>query len=132
VLLSLQLDWWDTETIAVTEKQDALAFAGSALAGLDPVAPPRTRPHALNEAQWAACGVAAVVLAHDLLDCFAGLVGVVKRNGGDIVVENMCLDNAVEEITTDETEFTIDCRGGTSGVCPGRGFVMRKGWVCVL
>jgi hypothetical protein len=58
------------------------------------------------------------VLAHDLLDCVAGLIGVVEGNGRDVVMEDMGLDDTVEEITTDETEFTINCCGSTPGVCP--------------
>jgi hypothetical protein len=118
VLLSLQLHRWNTETVAVAEKQDALAFASSALTRLNPVAPSGACPHGLDEAQWASCGITSVVLAHDWLDGFAGLIGIVEGDGGNVVVEYMGFDDAVEEVASDEAEFAIDRCGGTAGKVP--------------
>ncbi len=70
--------------------------------------------------------------AHDLLDGLAGLVGVVKGDGADIVVQNVGLDDPVEQLAADEAEFTIDRGRGTASVSPGGGGVVRQGWIGVL
>jgi hypothetical protein len=58
------------------------------------------------------------VLAHDLLDGLSCLVGIVKWNSGDKVVSDMGLDDTVEEMATDKTEFAVDCCSGTASVSP--------------
>ena len=72
------------------------------------------------------------MLAHDGLDGLGGLVGVVEGDGGDVVVENVGLDDAVEEVAADETEFTVDGGGGAADVVPGRGLVVGERRVGVL
>lgn len=72
------------------------------------------------------------MFAHDLLDGFSGLVGIVKGNGGDEVVGNVGLDDTVEEMTADESEFTIDGCSGTTSVGPRFGVVVGKRRVSVL
>lgn len=72
------------------------------------------------------------MLAHHLLDGLGGLIGVVKGDGADIVMQDVGFDDAVEDAATDEAEFTVDCGGGTPGEVPGFGFVMGKAWVGVL
>lgn len=56
--------------------------------------------------------------AHDWLDGLRGLVGMVEWDSADVVVEDMGLDDAVEELTADETEFTVDSCGGATNVVP--------------
>jgi hypothetical protein len=46
------------------------------------------------------------VLAHDALDGLGGFVGVVEGNRGDVVVEDVGLDDAVEQSAADEAELT--------------------------
>jgi hypothetical protein len=121
-----------TKAVPVPEEQDALAFASSALAGFDPIAPTRACVHRLEEAEWATLGVAAVVSAHHGFDGLGRFVGVVERDGGDVVVEDVGLDDAVEELAADEAEFAVDGCSGTAGVCPGFGCVMGEGRVGVL
>jgi len=72
------------------------------------------------------------VLAHDLLDGLGGLVGVVEGDGGDVVVENVGLDNAVEKGASDEAKLTVNGSSGTASVGPGVGVVVGQGRVGVL
>jgi hypothetical protein len=96
------------------------------------LAPSAASPHGLEEAEWATFGVGAVMLAHDRLDGLSGLIGVVERNGGDIMVKNVGLNDAVEKLTSNETEFTVDSCGSSTGISPGLSIVVRKSWVSVL
>lgn len=73
------------------------------------LAPSRTRPQTLQEANQATSGIRPVVLAHDRFDSLAGLVGVVERDGGDVVMKDMGFDDAMEEVAADETEVAVDC-----------------------
>lgn len=70
--------------------------------------------------------------AHDLLDGLAGLVGMVERNHADIVMQDVGLDDAVEELTSDEAKFTVDGCGRTTSVGPGSGCVVWERWIGVL
>jgi hypothetical protein len=72
------------------------------------------------------------VLAHDGLDGLGGLVGVVEGDGGDVVVEDVGLDDAVEDLAADETELAVNGGGGTTGKVPGLAGVVREGRVGVL
>ncbi len=72
------------------------------------------------------------MLAHDWLNCFAGLIGVVKRNGADVVVKNVSLDDAVEKRPSNETKFAVDGCGSATDVVPALTRVVRKSWIGVL
>lgn len=65
------------------------------------------------------------MLAHDLLDPFSSLIGVVERNSADIVVQNMCFNDSMQQLTTDKPELTIDCCRSTSGIVPRVTSVVR-------
>lgn len=68
----------------------------------------------------------------DGLDGFGGLVGVIERDGGDKVVKDVRLDNAVHEGPTDEAEFTVDgCKSAASEV-PTSVLIMREGGIGML
>ncbi len=69
---------------------------------------------------------------HDLLDGLTGFVGVVERNGADIMVKDVGFDNAMEELSSDEAELAINGCRRTSSVSPARGGVMRKRGIGVL
>jgi hypothetical protein len=58
------------------------------------------------------------VTAHDLLYSFGGFIGVVKGDGADVVVKDVGLDNTVEELAADETEFAVDGGSGATSVGP--------------
>jgi hypothetical protein len=72
------------------------------------------------------------VVAHDWLDGLGSLISVVEWDGGDVVVEDVGLDDAMEEVAADEAEFTIDSRGSATDVVPGLASVMWERWVGVL
>ena len=65
------------------------------------------------------------MLAHDWLDGLGGLVGVVEGDGADVMVEDVCLDDAVHELATDEAKFAVDGGGCATGVGPGCRGVVR-------
>lgn len=72
------------------------------------------------------------MLAHDTLDGFRGLISVVEGNGGDVVVENMGLDDAMEESTSDEAKLAVNSSSSSTSVGPGLCVVVRQGGVGVL
>ena len=96
------------------------------------MAPPRALPHTPEKPNGPILDVGAVVAAHDGLDRFRCLVGVVEGDRGDVVVQDMGFDDAVEELASDETEFAVDGCGRAAGVGPAGGFVMRERGVGVL
>ena len=56
----------------------------------------------------------------------------VEGDGGDVVVEDVSLDDAVEQLSADESEFTVDCRCCASSEVPGLASVMRKRGIGML
>jgi hypothetical protein len=100
--------------------------------GLDPLANMHIAVQRFEETDRTALDVCAVMLAHDGLDGLGGLVGMVERNGADVVVQNVGLDDAVEELAADKAEFAVDGGGGAAGVGPGSWGVVREGGVGVL
>jgi hypothetical protein len=72
------------------------------------------------------------VLAHDRLDSLGGLVGIVKGNGADIVVENVGLYDAMEKLAANEAKLAVNGSSSSTDVCPGLAVVMRKRGVSVL
>ena len=92
----------------------------------------RAVPHGLEESSPAGVGFRPVVVAHDLLDGLAGLVGVVEGNVADIVVEDVGLDDSVEDVATDKAEVAVNGGGGTTGEVPHLGLVVRETGVGVL
>lgn len=72
------------------------------------------------------------MLTHDWLDGLGCLVGMVERNGADVVVKNVGLDDTVEKSAADEAKFTVDGCCGTTDVVPALTRVMRESWVGVL
>lgn len=72
------------------------------------------------------------MLAHDWLDGLGGLVRVVEWDGGDVVVEDVGLDDAVEEVAADEAELAVNGCCGAAGEVPGFAGVVWEGRVGVL
>jgi hypothetical protein len=72
------------------------------------------------------------VLAHNRLDGLGSLIGVVEWDGRYKVMENVCLNNAVEKGTTDKAKFAIDGSSSPTGEVPGLGVVVRKSGIGVL
>lgn len=131
-LLGSHFHGLDAVAVPVAEEQDALALALCALAGLDPLAPAGAAPQAADEAPGTALDVGAVVTAHDGLDGLGGLVGVVKGNGADEMVEDVGLDDAVEDVGANGPEVAVNGGGGTSGKGPALGRVVGKRGIGVL
>lgn len=131
-LVGRKLGGRHTNAVGVAVEKHALGFAPGSLGGFHPLADAGAVPHGLEESSPAGVGFGAVVLAHDLLDGLAGLVGVVEGNVADIVVEDVSLDDTVEDVATDEAEIAVNGGGGTTGEVPHLGLVVRKTGVGVL
>lgn len=86
----------------------------------------------MDESNGTTSGVRSVVLAHDRLDRLGCLIGVVKGDRADVVVEDMCFDDTVEQVATDETELTIDSSSGSADKVPFFGSVVGERWVGML
>lgn len=112
VALFLELHGGNTDTVGVTVEEDAGVLALGSRRGLDPLADTSAVPHGLEEAKRTSVGVRPVVGTHDLLDGLAGLVGVVEGNGAHIVVKDVSLDDAVEDVAANEAELAVN--GGSS------------------
>jgi hypothetical protein len=122
----------DTDAVDVAVEKNVLAFALGALGGLNPLAGASAGPEGLEEASPAGVSLAAVVWSHDLLDGLAGLISVVEGDGADIVVKNVGLDDAVEDVATDEAEVTVNCSSCSTSEIPGLRLVVGEGGVGVL
>jgi len=72
------------------------------------------------------------VSSHDGLDGLGGFAGVVEWDGGDVVVQDVGLDDVVEEVRADGPEVAVDCGGGAAGEGPCFAGVVREGGVGVL
>jgi hypothetical protein len=122
----------DAQPVRVPEEQDALAFALGTLARFNPLAHAGTAPHGLDEPDGAVPGVRAVVAAHNLLERLGGLIGIVEGDRGDVVVQNVGLDDTVEELAADEAELAIDGGGSATDVVPRLRGVVGERWVGML
>ena len=116
----------------VAEEQYTSSLTASTLSRLDPLAPTGALVDGLEETERATLGVRAVVLAHNWLDSLRSLVGVVEGDGGDVVVKDVGLDDAVEHGASNEAELAVNGGGGTTDICPGLRVVVRKSRVGVL
>ena len=56
----------------------------------------------------------------------------VEGNSGDVVVQNVGFNDAVEEVATNEAELAVNGGCGAASKGPGLGIVVRKGRVGVL
>lgn len=80
--------------------------------------------HALQKAHTAILGITPVMVSHNGFDGLSSFIGVIEGDRADIVVKDVSLNNTMHEGPTDETEFSIDRRSGTTSVRPsGRGVV---------
>lgn len=70
--------------------------------------------------------------AHDALDSIASLIGVIERDGADIMMKDVSFDDSMEELATHKSEFSIDGCGRASCVRPGLGSVMGQRRIGVL
>lgn len=56
----------------------------------------------------------------------------VEGDGADIVVQDVRLDDAVQQLAADETELAVNGGGGAAGVGPAVGAVVGQRGVGVL
>ena len=124
--------WLLTQTVAVSEKHDTLVFSLSSNVWLNPLAPSGGLPHSLKEAPWAPPNIRSVVLSHNWLNSLRSFVGIVEWDGGDVVMKDVGLDDAVEDVAANEAELSVDGGGGTADVGPGFAGIVGKGRVGVL
>ena len=118
--------------IPVAEEVNTGLLALHARQSLNPLADMHVAVQRLEEANGSITNISAVMLAHNGLNGFGGLIGVIEGNGGDVMVQDVGFDDAVEELTTNEAEFAVNGGGGTTGVGPARRGVVREGGIGVL
>ena len=94
--------------------------------------PASADPQAFQESERAPLGVGAVVTTHDWFDGFGSFISVVKGDRADVMMQNVCLNNAVENTAADETEFSVNSCGGTTDIVPASSCVVRKRRIGVL
>jgi hypothetical protein len=131
-LLYGQLYRWDAQIVAVAEKQNALVLAGGVGTWLNPLAPSCGRPKRLDESKGTASGISAIVVAHNRLDSFGGLIGMIKWNSGDVMMQYVRLNDTMEQLAADEAKLAINCGGSTAGIRPGACVVVGKSGVGML
>lgn len=51
---------------------------------------------------------------------------------GDVVVQDVCADNVVEEPVVDKADVSVDCGGGSANEVPLLGVVVGEGTVDVV
>lgn len=74
----------------------------------------------------------AVVLTQNLLNSFRGRTGIVERNTGNKVVQNVGLDNVMEDVRANKGEFTVNSSSGTTSKVPFLMVIVRKSRISVL
>ncbi len=72
------------------------------------------------------------MLTHDRFDGFGRLVGVVKRDRGHVVMQDMGFDNPMQELAADEAEFPVDGSCCAAGEIPSLGLIVRQRRVGML
>jgi len=72
------------------------------------------------------------MLAHDWLNGLRGFPGVVKGNGGDVVMQHVCFNDTVKEMSPNKTKVAVNRRRGTASKRPFFAVVMSNGRVGML
>jgi hypothetical protein len=72
------------------------------------------------------------VASHNRLDGLGCLVGVVKWDGADVVMEDVSLNDTVEKSAADEAKLAVNSCSGATDIVPAFSTVVRKSWVGVL
>ena len=73
-----------------------------------------------------------IMFPHDRFDRFGSFISVIKGDGGDVVVEDVHVGDAVHDGVGEEGDVAIDGGGGATGEGPGFGFVVWESGVGVL
>ena len=56
----------------------------------------------------------------------------VEGDGGNVVVQDVCFDDAVEESAANETEFAVNGCSGSTNIIPTSGGIVGESGVSVL
>lgn len=72
------------------------------------------------------------MLIHDGFDSLGGLLSVIEWNCRNVVVKDVAFNDAVEEVSADEAEVSIDGGSGAPDECPCVVIVMGERRVRVL
>ena len=72
------------------------------------------------------------MFAHHRFDRGSSFVSVVERDGGNVVVKDVDVSDAVHDGVRQEGDVAIDGSGGATGEGPSFRFVMRESRVRVL
>ena len=126
------LDRLNAQPVPISVEENVSSQPFSSIARFNPLTPPSARPQAFQEAYSAVLGIRPVMGAQNRLYSFCRLIGMIEWDHRNVVMEDMSFDNAVEQRTTYEAEFSIDGRCGSGSKSPGLGPIMRNGRVCVL
>ena len=110
----------------ISEEHNALALALRINAWLNPLAPTSASPHGTDKANRSVGGISTVVLAHNRLDSLSRFVSVVKWDCGHVMVQDVGLDDSVQDMSTNESEFTVDSGCGAANEGPGICIVVWK------
>lgn len=122
----------NANVVGIAEEEDTSTFTFGFGTLLNELADTRSSEKSPDETPGATIGVGAVVLAQNLLNGLGGLVRVVEGDGGNEVVSNVGLNDAVKEVTANEAEFTVNSSGGSTNEIPGLRMIMGQGGVGVL
>lgn len=131
-LLGLHGNGLRAQAVAVAEEQNAFGSTLGVGAGLNPLAPACAEPQSTDETPGTIPGIRAVVLAHDRLDGLGGFIGIIEGDGADIVVKDVSLNDAVEQVSANKAHLTINSSSSSTDKIPLLGGVVRQSWVSVL
>ena len=106
------------DAISISEEEDPGVFTLGTFVGFHPLTSPHASPQTLQETKASLSSIAPIMFTHDRLNGLGSLVGVVEGNGANIVVEHVRLDDAVQEGSANESEFSIYRGSCTTGICP--------------
>ena len=125
-----KLHRWHSQAVSVAEKQHSSSLR--ALTLLHPLTPSTAVPHAAEKVKEPFGLAFPIVIAHDRFDGRGGFLAVVEGNGGDVVMQDVRIGDAVHDGVREEGDVTVNGRGGTPGKGPRFRSVVREGGIGVL
>lgn len=102
------LYWRSPNLVPVAVEQDVLPITFGFRARLYPLACTDVNPQTSQEADGPVFDIRSVMPAHNRLDGFGCNIGVVKWDGRDVVVKNVCLDDTMEQMAADEPKIAVN------------------------
>jgi hypothetical protein len=117
----LRIGWLDTDPIDISVHSNTI-ISFHELTRSNNL--PQGNPHVLT--------IVPIVLTHNLLDGSRCLSSVVEWDSGNIVVQDMGLDDVVEDVLTNKAKVSVNGGSCTLSESPFRVIVMWHSWVSVL